>query len=676
MNKDRIEIFIITYNRCTHLSNVLETITSEKSPVREYSIKILDNNSDDGTYELCEKFVRSFSNIHYIKHNQNIGLAANICRAFEMATAEYMWLLCDNDEIKFDAWEEVEKAMDEYNDLIVLCNDFEKFCMNTKKFYSKYIKFLQCFFCSAGIYRVKNITNYILTLMYYYIPTSVPHIALLSKIINDNGKVVSTNPCVFQKNNEENNYTVNRIFGNEDDFFAKRIQKFDEVAQSCNYTLSEFLYSIQKREIFLELKTIIFDIMPYFSPDRIKQELTSLKDRRGVYDCFEKYQYLQFFFDDFQWLESKINFKFSERVDSLYEKEKMQFSDIKNSIVEDNLDIFIITYNRCEYLKKTLTDITNCKSPIRNASIKIIDNNSSDNTFEVCSYFIEKKKNIVYLKNHRNIGLSGNICRAMELAEKKYFWILCDNDEIKFDAWNEVEQAMKEDYDLILASRFYFPENYESFESLVLNQLTFLPSGIYKTKYMTDDVMCYAMLNTWTILPHMALGCNIINRKGKIFLPSKSIVNIIPNHIEIGNIDKYNFDRLESDELSLKNIIGKSVNFYNGIAHSFLAVKDKNISNKAMENFIKKDYINGYGPFLLLETIASDLKNKRTPFSYVFSFFSIVPSNIRIKFLKILIREYSYRKLIKIYPTSKGINLQIFQKIKIRIWKRGWPFFK
>lgn len=337
----------------------------------------------------------------------------------------------------------------------------------------------------------------------------------------------------------------------------------------------------------------------------------------------------------------------------------------------DDLEIFIITYNRYNDLKKTLETITAENSPVRHCDIRILDNNSNDGTAELCRNFADRFSNVTHTKNHRNIGLSGNICRAMELADKKYFWILCDNDKIEFDAWNEVEQAMTDDYDLILASRFYFPEKYDCFEALVLNQLTFLPAGIYKTKFMTDDVMCYAMLDTYTILPHLALGCSIINHTGKIFLPSKSIVHIIPNVIDAPK-GKYTFDRLKPTEHLLKNKNAFSINFYNGIAHSFDACENKKISKKAIDYFFNSDCINGYGPFLSKRGIVENLLFRKTSFSTFFSFFCCLSFLKKLSFMIEIIIRFSIGNLIYFYKNEKGINLEILNSIKIRIFSKAW----
>lgn len=75
MSDDILEIFLITYNRRDYLEVTLNKIFSENSPLKKYTINILDNNSNDGTDILCKKFAGEYSNLNYIKNKKNVGLA-------------------------------------------------------------------------------------------------------------------------------------------------------------------------------------------------------------------------------------------------------------------------------------------------------------------------------------------------------------------------------------------------------------------------------------------------------------------------------------------------------------------------------------------------------------------------------------------------------------------------
>ena len=94
--------------------------------------------------------------------------------------------------------------------------------------------------------------------------------------------------------------------------------------------------------------------------------------------------------------------------------------------LEDKLQIILVSYNRCKKLRKTLAKILGHDSPIRNCSITILDNKSTDGTSEFIEFLCKKHQNIVHVIHNRNIGGNANIARAFEIASMQYLWILCD----------------------------------------------------------------------------------------------------------------------------------------------------------------------------------------------------------------------------------------------------------
>jgi glycosyltransferase involved in cell wall biosynthesis len=67
------------------------------------------------------------------------------------------------------------------------------------------------------------------------------------------------------------------------------------------------------------------------------------------------------------------------------------------------LSICIPTYNRAEYLDKSIASIIRQKEFHRgDVELVIADNASDDNTEEVVKKYQEKYENIVYFKNNEN----------------------------------------------------------------------------------------------------------------------------------------------------------------------------------------------------------------------------------------------------------------------------------
>lgn len=204
--------------------------------------------------------------------------------------------------------------------------------------------------------------------------------------------------------------------------------------------------------------------------------------------------------------------------------------------LKDELDIYLITFNRKEKLQQTLEKLSSVDSPLQKFEINILDNDSIDGTADLCQEYCEKNPDWKYIKNHRNLGISGNIIKAMELASKKWLWVICDDDDFDWDNWNEIENALNSDeYDIVHTT---YSEGFrnETYPYLI-NEEAFIPTAIYNTKHLTPLTMNNAYAMAYTLLPHHAIGCKVINENGKIFVPQKRCVLQ-------GHDDKLNFIRM------------------------------------------------------------------------------------------------------------------------------------
>jgi len=182
--ESQLEILIPTYNRKAYLEHTLTQLTAPESPVKNCSITVLDNASEDGTAEVVDRFAAQFKNITPIHHKKNIGGNANITRAYELAVTAYVWVVCDDDSFKWEAWGEIQQALETnaYDLLLTRKNDLKGTSDIARIF-------RQCSFVPAGIYRTSLITGGVLMNMYNNIPNMFPHLALISEIFNRQGSI-------------------------------------------------------------------------------------------------------------------------------------------------------------------------------------------------------------------------------------------------------------------------------------------------------------------------------------------------------------------------------------------------------------------------------------------------------------------------------------------------------
>lgn len=209
---------------------------------------------------------------------------------------------------------------------------------------------------------------------------------------------------------------------------------------------------------------------------------------------------------------------------------------MKATQIKNFLEIFLPTYNRKRFLSHTLEQLTASESPVRNCQVTILDNASTDGTKELLEEYAAKFPNIKVIHHPKNIGGNANITRCFELATAPFMWAVCDDDSFRWDSWVEIEKALLSDqYDILLTRKHDLKGTGDI--AKIIRQLTFLPAGIYRTKFINGGVLINMYNNIPNLFPHMALICEIINKKGSVFLPQGEI--IAETALDVGELDNY-----------------------------------------------------------------------------------------------------------------------------------------
>ena len=186
--KDKLQIVLITYNRERYLSETLSTLFSDASPVKDFDITILDNHSTDGTRALIEKHQSAHPNLKYICHNRNIGGNANIARPFEIATREYLWVICDDDEYDWSAWSDVENAIEESHNAICIADfNIPKDKRNDTAYLIHQMTFLPSIIVNTSLLTDEALRNIYDTAVFLF-----PHLAPIIMHVNQGGKIFLT----------------------------------------------------------------------------------------------------------------------------------------------------------------------------------------------------------------------------------------------------------------------------------------------------------------------------------------------------------------------------------------------------------------------------------------------------------------------------------------------------
>ncbi len=307
------------------------------------------------------------------------------------------------------------------------------------------------------------------------------------------------------------------------------------------------------------------------------------------------------------------------------------------------LEIILITYNRIKHTSRTLETFFADTSPVKNLKWTILDNKSTDGSSDVIRSYAEKFPNINHIIHNRNIGGNGNIARAMEIAESEYFWMLCNDDEYYLEHWNDVNEALKEKPDALVVSHYLNPQ--KNLRKLY-KQLTFVPSAIYKTENITEDVISAAHFNEANWFPHLALASSLVNNNKKISFTKRPLIKMIPNRDVVKKVPNLEF----------VNPLAKNMYWELGYLNSLQMIKDKKT-----RDFLMVDTDPENKPFNT--SVAGAIKHLRGSFRYFIDFMLVLNVKRRILFLILapIVFVCNFEK------RDKGIYISLFMTIKTKL---------
>lgn len=198
-----------------------------------------------------------------------------------------------------------------------------------------------------------------------------------------------------------------------------------------------------------------------------------------------------------------------------------------------NLEILLITYNRCSHLANTLRLLES--SPFRSCRITVLDNCSPDKTRETVAGFVESFPNLNYLRNRVNISGNPNYLKAIELATSEYTWILCDDDALDFSACEDVIAAVDSGaFDLIevgATERGDWPRGCATrVQEMVANgydyyfRMSFFPAFIFRTEKFDGACFAWGYKHIDLLYPQFEFLNKSVRENFNLYLANKRIV--------------------------------------------------------------------------------------------------------------------------------------------------------
>ncbi len=161
--KKILTVTIPTWNRASLLSDLLEQLIQQiiaDNLQSKVEVLISNNGSDDNTEQIGLEFKSKFSFITYNNNEKNIGARDNVLKCMEIANAEFLILLGDDDRINNGALKRIIECLENNPDTGILLDNhnFKKnpFTNGTALALNDYILSFYYNIGNAGIFIVKT----------------------------------------------------------------------------------------------------------------------------------------------------------------------------------------------------------------------------------------------------------------------------------------------------------------------------------------------------------------------------------------------------------------------------------------------------------------------------------------------------------------------------------------
>ena len=115
-----------------------------------------------------------------------------------------------------------------------------------------------------------------------------------------------------------------------------------------------------------------------------------------------------------------------------------------------DVTIFLPVYNGANYIKEAIDSVL--AQSYTNWTFLIVDNCSTDATFEICKPYLADPR-FQYILNETNLGVHGNFHKALSLCQTTYFAYLSHDDiYVRPDAFAEAHAILEADKSLAMVN--------------------------------------------------------------------------------------------------------------------------------------------------------------------------------------------------------------------------------
>jgi glycosyltransferase involved in cell wall biosynthesis len=203
------------------------------------------------------------------------------------------------------------------------------------------------------------------------------------------------------------------------------------------------------------------------------------------------------------------------------------------TMIEEKLEIVLITYNRYKDLENTLKQFLD--GPFSECRFTILDNCSDDKTPEVCSKYEKLFTNMIIKRHKKNIGGNANILRGVETSNSLYSWVICDDDDYDFSDCSDVIQAIDSEEYYLISPGSPGEEEWERGLSTTVKKLiekgshyfvarSFVPGIIFKTESFDSICLVEGYANAHNLFPLFPFTNKSLENDYSIYTSKKRII--------------------------------------------------------------------------------------------------------------------------------------------------------
>jgi glycosyltransferase involved in cell wall biosynthesis len=251
----------------------------------------------------------------------------------------------------------------------------------------------------------------------------------------------------------------------------------------------------------------------------------------------------------------------------------------------NDIEIFITTHNRAEYLKESISSILNQSAGI--AKVTVLDNESTDHTKDIVDIF--KEYNVSYI---RTKGFLGNFNKAKELVSKPYVMLFHDDDLLHHDYIKLALIAINKYPNISLittryqefvgdekismptnikASHYLFPDQESFIEHMFFIERIAYAPAIYKTEIFKNTQLEYEKFSKFNDWPFMAKNVE----KGRVILFNDPRMFFVRRHDKQDtwtNTNKPSIDQIINWNLFFQKSIVKNMHHIRSLAFKIKSI--------------------------------------------------------------------------------------------------------